>query len=155
DGRELFIAHQLLDQRAPATDENVRTGALMQNVLRRVPVDRLDQPGTLLKLGGVGAGAGDPAGVAVFGGGQLAVALAGVHQVALLGPDGWPGPHVPVGRRPTVVLTAGAGRLVVLNTFDDSLSVLDPERAAVTRTVPLGPPGTLDFKDRGELLFYD
>jgi DNA-binding beta-propeller fold protein YncE/mono/diheme cytochrome c family protein len=162
DGRELLVAHQLLDRKAPATQENLRRGVLMANVVRRIPLAqlslpgaKLDDPARLIRLGGVGAGAGDPAGVAALPGGSLAVALAGVHEVALLDAAGHTAHRVAVGRRPTRIVPAGDGRLVVLNTFDDSLSVLDPGRAAVARTIALGPRAKLSFRERGELLFYD
>jgi YVTN family beta-propeller protein len=162
DRSELLVAHQTLDQRAPTTEENIRRGALMANVLQRIPLDRLvgpqiipDESDTLVRLGGVGAGAGDPAGVAVAEDGRLAVALAGVDQVALLDADGQPGPRVGVRRRPTALVPGPGGQLIVVNTFDDSLSVLDPRTAAVARTISLGPAPPLDFKDRGEVLFYD
>jgi YVTN family beta-propeller protein len=162
DRRELLVAHQTLDQRAPTTEGNIRRGTLMANVLRRIPLDQLAaQPplvegaDSVIRLGGLRAGAGDPAGVAVAGGGWVAVALAGVHQVALLDADGRAGPRVGVGRRPTALVPGPDGQLIVVNTFDDSLSVLDPRTAAVTRTISLGPAPPLDFKDRGELLFYD
>jgi YVTN family beta-propeller protein len=162
DRGELLVAHQTLDQRAPTTEENIRRGALMANVLRRIPLDRLvAQPplvegaDSVIRLGGVGASAGDPGGVAIAEDGRLAVALAGVHQVALLDADGRPGPRIGVGRRPTALVPGPGGQLIVVNTFDDSISVLDPRTAAVTRAISLGPAPPLDFKDRGELLFYD
>jgi YVTN family beta-propeller protein len=154
DGRDLLVAHQMLDPHAPATEENVRRGVLMANVVRHVPLTDLGSPGLLTRLGGVGAGAGDPAGI-IAGNGRTAVALSGVNEVALLDPAGRTTHRVPVGRRPTAVVPAPDGRLVVLNTFDDSVSVLDPNTAAVVRTVPLGPAAKLGFRERGELLFHD
>jgi cytochrome c peroxidase len=44
---------------------------------------------------------------------------------------------------------------VAVNTFDDSLTLLDAGRGAVLRTIPLGPRPELAAKDRGEQLFYD
>jgi YVTN family beta-propeller protein len=162
DGRDLLVSHQLLDERAPATVENLQSGDLLANVVRRIPIARLTTPGaelddadSLTRLGGWGAGAGDPAGVIDLGGGRVAVALAGVHEVALLGAAGEAPRRVAVGRGPTAVAAAPGGRLVVVNTFDDSLSVIDPDRAEVTRTISLGPMPELGPKDRGEQLFFD
>src|SRR5262249_6240338 len=60
------------------------------------------------------------------------------------------------GRRPTALVAGPRGQpLVVVNTFDDSLSLLDPRQGGVTGTVLLGPQPELDPKDRGEILFYD
>jgi YVTN family beta-propeller protein len=158
DGTELLVAHQILDHRAPTTRENVASGALMANVLRRISVDRLLTPGTDLEAGGppLRLPGGDPAGVAVAEGEPIAVALAGVNELALLPTGDTPARRVAVGRRPTVALTAGAGRpVVVLNTFDDSLSLVDADRGRVTGTITLGSQQPLGPQERGELLFHD
>jgi cytochrome c peroxidase len=87
---------------------------------------------------------------------RVAVALAGVNEVALAGVDGKTARRIAVGRRPTAVLAGAHGQpVVVVNTFDDSLSLLDPRRGAVTGTVALGPRPELASRDRGEQLFYD
>jgi DNA-binding beta-propeller fold protein YncE len=163
DGKDLLVAHQVLDQHAPTTRENVEHGVLMANVVQSLPLDRLraegpdlDRAGRLIRLGSAGNGAGDPAGLAVLDGGQLAVALAGVDQVALVGADGTTGRRVGVGRRPTVVLSGGPDQpLVVVNTLDDSLSLVDARRGTVTRTLSLGPQPELGPADRGERVFFD
>jgi DNA-binding beta-propeller fold protein YncE len=162
EGKHLLVAHQILNQRAATTRENIARGVLMANVLQRIPVDRLldpdanlDEASQVVRLGDVGSGAGDPAGVAVVDADQVAVALAGVHEVALVRGDGTPARRIAVGRRPTAVVAATADRLVVLNTFDDSLSFLDTRRGIVTDTVALGPKAKLDYRERGELLFHD
>lgn len=161
DGRELLIAHQILDETTPTTLENVRGGVLMANVLRRVPVDRLIVPGAdvnggeVIRLGGVGAGAGDPASLAVLDGGTVVVCLAGVGEVALLPADGGTVRRIPVGRRPTALTAGPRGQIVAVNTLDDSLSVIDPRRAAVARTIALGVQPPLTDRDKGERHFYD
>jgi cytochrome c peroxidase len=161
-GKDVLLAHQVLDQKAPTTRANIERGLLMTNVLRSLPLEQLRTPGAdleragrVVRLGGVGAGAGDPAGVAVLDGGEVAVALAGVDEVALLRPGGDSVRRVRVGRRPTALLSAAPGRLVVANTFGDSLTLLDARRGTVAATVALGPTPALEAKDRGELLFHD
>jgi DNA-binding beta-propeller fold protein YncE len=163
DGKRLVMSHQVLDQKAPTTKKNIQRGALMGNVLRWAPVDRLlgpwadlEKASQVVRLGTVGAGAGDPAGALVVDGGQVAVALAGVNEVAFVSPDGKKTSRVAVGRRPTVLVGGTKEQpLVVVNTFDDSLSLLDPSRGTVLRTIRLGAKVALDGKDRGELLFHD
>jgi DNA-binding beta-propeller fold protein YncE len=163
DGKQLLVSHQVLDQRAATTRENIERGILMANVLRLIPLDRvlapranLDEAGRLLRLGAPGAGAADPTGVAFLGTDQIAVALAGVNEVALVGVDGKTARRVAVGRRPTALLVGAHGQpVVVLNTLDDSLSLIDPRRGTVTRTLALGPRPELASRDRGERLFYD
>jgi DNA-binding beta-propeller fold protein YncE len=164
DGKHLLVAHQILHQKAPTTRQNIERGVLMANLLRSIPLDQLrarrgnlDKGSRVIRLGGKGAGAGDPAGVAVLDGGRVAVALAGVDEVALVRlANGRTVRRQRVGRRPTALRGGVEKRpLVVLNTFGDSLSVLDPRRGKVRRTISLGPGPRLTDKDRGELLFYD
>jgi DNA-binding beta-propeller fold protein YncE len=159
DGKRLLIAHQVLDQQAPTTAENVERGVLMANVLRSVRVSALPDPrADLDKLSDVTRldRAGDPAGLAVMDAGTVAVALSGVDEVAFLPADGKKPRRVAVGRGPTALIHAPRGQtLVVLNTFDDSLSLLDTSRAVVLHTVPLGPRPKLDYAERGEVLFHD
>jgi cytochrome c peroxidase len=86
----------------------------------------------------------------------VAVALAGVDEVALVRSDGQTAWRVAVGRRPTVILQWEAGqRLVVLNTLDDSLSLIDLRHGTVTGSIALGPRPPLGPAERGELLFYN
>jgi YVTN family beta-propeller protein len=162
DRKHLLLSHQVLDQKAATTRPNIERGVLMANVVRALPLDRLPgaragpEKGRLIRLGSPGAGAGDPAGLVPLDGGRLAVALAGVNEVALVGADGKTSKRIAVGRRPTALLLPGkSGPLVVLNTFADSLSLLEPRTGVVRATVPLGPQPELSCADRGELLFYD
>jgi DNA-binding beta-propeller fold protein YncE len=158
DGKHLLVSHQVLDQKAPTTRDNVERGRVMSNVVRSIPIDRLRSPhanlytgSRLLQLGG----AGDPAGIAVLGVDRIAVALAGVNEIALIGRDGETPRRVAAGCRPTAVV-AGAGQpLVVVNTFEDSLSLLDARRGTLLRTISLGPQPMPSYRDRGEVLFHD
>jgi DNA-binding beta-propeller fold protein YncE len=163
DGRHLLIAHQILDQQAPVVEEKIWRGIVMSNVVSSIPLDALRKPGVDLdksgesiSLKGSGQGAGDPAGLAVLDREQFAVALAGVNEVALVRADGDLVRRVLIGRRPTAVVSGGPGQpIVVLNTFDDSLSVVDPRKGFVLRTIALGRQPALSPADRGELLFFD
>jgi hypothetical protein len=162
-GTQLLLSHQVQNQHAATTRENIERGVLMANVVRVLPLDRvltprsnLEASGRLLRLGTTGAGAGDPAGLTALDAEQFAVALAGVDQVALVRMDGGTARRVAVGRRPTAVLPQAAGKpLVVINTFNDSLSLVDARGGTVTRSIPLGPMSQLRAKERGEMLFYD
>ena len=82
---------------------------------------RFDRPGVELDLGGIAKG------YAV----DKVVELLRKRQVAsaLVSAGGKEMRRVAVGRRPTAVLAGPrGGPLVVVNTFDDSLSLLDPAR---------------------------
>jgi DNA-binding beta-propeller fold protein YncE len=161
-GDQLLVSHQVLDQLAPTTADNIARGQLMANVVRAIPLDRLLRSeadlgaiGRLWRLDEAAAGAGDPAGLTPLADGRIAVTLAGVHQVAFIAKDRQRIRRVPVGRRPTAVVVGHNQPLIVVNTFDDSLSLLDPQQGTVRATISLGPQPKLSYKDRGELLFYD
>lgn len=63
--------------------------------------------------------------------------------------------RVPVGRNPrSIVLSPDGGTLYTANRLDDSISVLDTARAAVTATIPLGGPAEITAERRGERLFF-
>jgi YVTN family beta-propeller protein len=63
--------------------------------------------------------------------------------------------RVPVGRNPrSVVLSPDGATVYVSNRLDDSISVLDAARGAVTATIQLAGPAELTAQRRGERLFY-
>ncbi|HLJ96241.1 MAG TPA: cytochrome c peroxidase, partial [Gemmataceae bacterium] len=159
---QLVLAHQILNEHAATTRENIERGVLMANVLQEFPLDQVRTPGAHLEatgrrlpLGTERAGAGDPAGIALLDDGEIAVALAGVNELAILRTKDGTHRRIPVGRRPTAVVAVPGQGLVVLDTFSDALSVIDPRRGTVVRTIPLGPQPELTAKERGELLFFD
>lgn len=163
DKKQLLVSHQILDQQTPVFEEKIWRGFLMQNVVRSLPLEKLTQPKLNLDasempiaLKSNGQGAGDPAGLAVLPNDRFAVALAGVNEIALVSDEGDTLRRVAVGRRPTA-LVSGAPKqpLVVVNTFDDSLSLVDPQRGLVVGTISLGTPPPLTSAQRGELLFFD
>ncbi len=164
DGQRLLIAHQFLDQQAPVLEEKIWRGLLMANEVASIPLSELlrktgadlDKSGKSISLKGSGQGAGDPAGVAVLDREHFAVALAGVNEMALVRADGEVVHRALVGRRPTAVVAGAPGQpAVVLNTFDDSLSLVDPREGFVRGTIDLGRQPALSYADRGELLFFD
>jgi cytochrome c peroxidase len=163
DGQRLLIAHQLLDQQTPVLEEKIWRGLLMTSEVASIPLGELrktgtnlDKSGESISLKGSGQGAGDPAGVAVLDRAHFAVALAGVNEMALVRADGEVVHRVLVGRRPTAVVAGAPGQpAVVLNTFDDSLSLVDPLEGFLRRTIDLGRQPALSPADRGELLFFD
>jgi DNA-binding beta-propeller fold protein YncE len=164
DNKSLLLAHQILDQKVPTTRKNLEQGKLIANVLRLVPIDalldpkaRLDEVSRLVRLDTPGTGAGDPSGVAPVGERNVAVMVAGTNEAALVRLDGkGKVQRIKVGRRPSAVVPGGLSRpLVVVNTFGDSLSLLDPARGLVTGTVSLGKQPPLTSAERGERLFFD
>lgn len=163
DREKLLIAHQILDPHTPTLEEKIWRGTLLANVVRTIPLAELPKPRAnlrdseeLISLKGNGQGAGDPAGVTVLSEDQFAVALAGVNEVALIESDGERLRRLSVGRRPTAIIRPASGsEIVVLNTFDDSLSVVDARCGLVVATIALGEEPPLTPAERGERLFFD
>jgi hypothetical protein len=161
DGKELLIAHQILDQKRPVTEAAIEQGLLIRNVVRRLPRNELTADGTRsvpatfrLDDGWI-HGAADPAGIAVLDEKRLAVALAGNNSVALLNADYQVERRINVGARPTLILREPGGDLLVVNTLSDSISRIDPSGERIQVEIPLGPMPRLAARDRGELLFHD
>jgi cytochrome c peroxidase len=156
DNTRLLIAHQVLDSKAPATQENVERGVLMANVVQSIALEELDRQGkylagTVLQLNG-----GDPARIAVLDSKRMAVVLSGANEVALVRLDGTATLRTNVGLRPTAVAGGSAGQpLVIVNTLADSLAAIDPETGRCLRTISLGPCPEPGPAQRGERLFFD
>ena len=165
DGESLLLTHQVLRRLARTSFEDVHWGSLLSNHLRILKVDAvlgarsdadLLRGSRLLDLGNTGNGAGDPAAIAIDRDGGIAIALAGVDQVALgrrptarLHPVG-------VGRRPTAVaVTPDGSTLYVADTLDDTVTVIDLPTGLWRGKIPLGPRPTPTLAERGERLFFD
>ena len=164
DGRSLVVAHQTLNRLARTSFEDVHWGSLLGNHLRLLRMDAvLDPEADLLKgsrlvdLGRTGRGAGDPGAVAFDRRGRMVVALAGVHEVALI-PDStsYDASRVAVGRNPSAVLPSPDGTVVyVADSLDDAITVVDASTGARLKDIPLGPRPDLGPVGRGERLFAD
>jgi cytochrome c peroxidase len=168
NGRKLLVAHQILNDLAETTHNDVHWGVLMSNVVRWLSLDRvLDPAADILAdshvhlAGDSNTPGADPSGMAMTPGGTAIVALAGGNELGLVQEDDYSLYRVPLGRRPTaVVATSDGRRAYVANTFDDSISLVDVdparvEPARVERTLRLGEMPRLTLVDKGELLFYD
>jgi YVTN family beta-propeller protein len=163
DGTRLLISHQGLNSRGISSRDDIHWGNLITNGLRELRLATvLDPKADLLRnsrlhrLGDVGRGAGDPTGVTVAPGGKMVVALAGVAEVAIGGAEVGAWQRIAVGRRPTAVAPNPDGRRAyILNTHDDSVSVVDLKAHKVSAEIALAPKVKANVADRGELLFYD
>jgi YVTN family beta-propeller protein len=63
--------------------------------------------------------------------------------------------RIPVGRNPrNIALSADGATLWVANRLDDTISIIDTARLAVTGSIALGGPAKLTAERRGERLFY-
>ncbi|MDR3632567.1 MAG: cytochrome c peroxidase [Isosphaeraceae bacterium] len=163
DGQTLVLAHQVLRRLARTSFEDVHWGSLLSNHLRVLKVDAvltarsdadLLRGSRLLDLGNTGNGAGDPAAVAFDHQGGIAVALAGVDEVALgRSPTARLHP-VGVGRRPTALAVQPNGSsLYVADTLDDTISIIDLTTGLWRGKIALGPRPDPTLAERGERLF--
>jgi YVTN family beta-propeller protein len=162
DGTRLLTVQQSLNELARSTFDDIHWGNMLVNVLYSLAIDDVCDPkADLLRdrrethLGGPQNGAGDPGAIAVAKG-RIAIALSGVHEVAVSGGLTDPLNRIAAGRRPTAVaISADGKRVFAADTFDDSVSIVDAEKLKRVATIPLGPPPKLTPADRGERLFFD
>ncbi|MBI1901479.1 MAG: c-type cytochrome [Planctomycetia bacterium] len=167
-GRKLLVSHQILNDLAETTQNDVHWGVLMTNMLRWVELDRVLSPDAeliddnLLKgshvhlAGDTSDAGGDPAAVAVAKNGMAVVALGGVNQVGLGLEKDYRLDRFRTGRRPTAVAISSDGsRAYLANTLSDSITVVDLEKRALAGEISLGPQPELSLAQRGEVLFYN
>ena len=167
DGRSLAVAHLSLGRTGRSTFQDVHWGLLVGNHLRVLDLAAVLAPGSdadlirggqLIDLGrsGTSHAAGDPGPLAFDPAGGLALALAGVDEVALAAGPAVPPRVVGVGRRPSALVLSRDGRTAyVADALDDTVSVVDVAAGRRVRTIPLGPRPEPDAVGRGERLFSD
>lgn len=157
----VLIAHQMLNANAPTTQENVHWGNVVTNNLRTLRLAALLDPSADLLhdarldyLGDEGAGAADPGGVDMTPGGLVVIALSGVDEVMLRGPQSGAETRLAVGACPTAVISSADGtRAFVANTLADSVFVIDLTARKVVAELSLGPRPPASAADCGEVLF--
>jgi cytochrome c peroxidase len=162
DGKKLLVSHQILNDLAETTHNDVTWGILMSNVLRWIVLERvLSSDSQVLEgshinmTGDTQSAGGDPSAVAVTSDGQAVVAISGIDELGIGREDDFNLKRVPVGKRPTAVAVSRDGRFAyAANTFDDSISVVDLDAAETRRRIALGPSRELTLAERGETLFY-
>lgn len=166
EGSNVYLAHQMLDERAATTHDNVSLGILLSNLVRKIPVDALFDNRRSLEtvssryfLGRTLEGAADPNGLAFDGSGRLWVALGGTSELCEVSADGIEIRRHPVKARPTRVLAIPEegqepGKVIALETLADGVAVFNATTGE-SRSIPLGPDRPLSRAERGERLFYD
>ncbi len=161
-GTHVLVAHQILNDLARTTHNDVHWGVLMSNVLRWVPLSnlmRLDRPvlqGTHVHLlGDSRFGGADPTDVAVTVDYRVIVTLGGADHVAVGRQDDYVLQRYPVGRNPVAVVLGPRDRVAwVANRFDDTVSVFQLSPPKLLATVSLGPQRPRSLPEKGEELFY-
>jgi DNA-binding beta-propeller fold protein YncE len=164
NGRDLYIAHQLLDSHAPTTFDSIHWGNLIENLVRVIPVTALldeqsdlVEAGRVIQLGSTGGGAGDPAGLAFVTPDRLIAVASGIDRAQVFPIlHGIVAPSIVTGRMPTSVTVLPDREIaVVVNMLGDSLSVIDTSTGRLVREVSLGPTPDPGPRERGESLFFD
>jgi YVTN family beta-propeller protein len=158
--KELLLTQQVLTEDMATRADDIRWGNVITNGVRSLSLDDVLTPDAdllghsrLQTLGEFRRGAADPAGLAVVGE-KMIVAVAGTGEVAF-GPQlrgDWT--RLRVGRRPTA-FAATERRTFVVNTFGDSVTVIDSDKRETVAEIALGPMPKLGPAERGEHLFFD
>lgn len=160
DGKQLFLTQQLLVEDTPTRADDIRWGNVITNGVRSLSLDDVLKPDAdlmrhcrLQPLGVFRRGAADPTGLAIVRNKRI-VALAGTDEVLFETESFDEGLRLRVGRRPTA-LAAAERRIFVVNTFADSVSVIDSDKRESLTEISLGPTPERTPAERGEVLFFD
>lgn len=168
DGDEVVLTHQLLYPIGETKQSHITWGGVITNVLHTLPIRRLTESrnldesrperihGSMWPLGEQGRAAGDPGPVACNVSGDVFVLFSGVNEVARKRKGEQHLTRTPVGLRPAGMhFNEFRNRMLVANTNDDTVSVINPLDMSVTSTIRLGPPVVKNPQQQGEDLFYD
>ncbi|MDB5391944.1 MAG: cytochrome c peroxidase [Planctomycetaceae bacterium] len=165
DGRQVILAHQILNQVAETSHDAVFWGIVMSNTLRIIPLNNLldAQRQPLMQadihfLGEPNHGAADPTDVTLGINETLLTTLGGVDELAI-------GVHldhsfdrVKVGRHPVAVVTNAEGNLAfVANQFSDSVSIVEVQTRKNLGEISLHgalTPREPTLVEQGEALFH-
>lgn len=159
----LLVSHQMLNELAHTTRNDVHWGLLMSNDLRWLKIDSVLAGGRetyfgshMHPLGEAGQGGGDPAGLDVAADGTVVVTMAGSGQIAVGKEEEFSLQRIDVGQRPVAVRIARDGKTAwVADQFADAIVRIDLPNREVAETISLGPQPTLSLVQKGEVLFHD
>lgn len=180
DGMFAYVA-DMKNRGFATTRDNIDRGwVLGQRLTRLAVIGEESSPFFTLSLDPQGKAAGDAHGMAVSPDGKvLAVSLGGTHEVMLFRTDKRPLPwrengsrdliapelirdgdtrfqRVATGGRPTELAFSPDGKtLYVANYLANTIQLIDPGTASVTRSIALGGPAEPSLARRGEALFHD
>ena len=163
DRKHVKLTHQIMLSITATTRSRISWGGVVSNSLQTIPVRQFLTEktsaetnaaqtiyGRMYPLGEDRYAAGDPSGVASARDGRTFVALSGVHEISLKRKDALDLARSRTGRRPTELhFDEASNQLFVLNTFDDSVSVVDGESLEELRRIPLGTGGGADCVTAG------
>lgn len=159
----VLVSHQMLNELAHTSRNDIHWGLLMSNDLRWIKTDaflqqesELYQSSHMHPLGKEGHAAGDPGRLAFSGNHKVVVTISGTNEIAFGREEDFWLKRVKVGRRPVdVKIDSNSRYAYVANSFDDSISVFDLQRNEVSKTISLGRLRPLSQTEQGEQLFFD
>lgn len=159
----LVATHQMLNELAHTSRNDIHWGLLMSNDLRWIPVEAflqkkrpLYQLAHMHPLGKENHAAGDPGNFDIADDGTVVVTISGVDEIAFGKEDDFQLKRLKVGNRPVDVAIDSTGKKAfIANSFDDSVSVFDLTTEKVEGTIALGKLRQLTGIEKGEQLFFD
>lgn len=159
DEERLLISHQDLNRLAQTSFDDVHWGMLLTNKVRSVSIEKfLDahSPTEVWRVGDVGRAGGDPDDLIALNDGRIAVALAGVGEVAISKFGSRAPERFETGSLPTAMVTdEWRDRLFVANKLDDLISIIDLKEGGVVGTISLSPGVARTPVERGERTFFN
>ena len=162
DGKKLVLVGQKLNKLARSTRNDIHWGLMVSNEIRTYQVASLlkhqSTPVRPAKTVGIGSddnGKGDPESLIPIDKKQIAIALAGVHQVAIRDQTTNRIDYVSVNKGPTdLALATSKEWLAAANMFSDSITLIHLESQKPNH-ISLGKSKALTAAQRGEQLFFD
>lgn len=160
-GTMVYLTHQRLSGVAETSRDDLHWGTLIQNNVSTLSLEKFldstvpdNRQLQTRRLGNVGNGAADPAGILVSEDQDLFVAVSGTDQLAILRKGAEQPDFVDAGIRPTDIRRLGRDEIVVLNRLSRTLSIIRETRPW-TLQATLGQPAALDTPEAlGERAFF-
>lgn len=164
DGGVLWLGNESLNEKAATIGPDVTWGVLMDNHLRRIPLNELLQwsgeatrLGRVFRLGDELGPGGDPGPILITDLGEVLVLLSGVDRLGIKADSNVR--HItrlPVGKHPVAMTLGPEQRYVyVANRMSDSVSVVNIKEQNTVDTISLGPQPEWTSVEKGERHFYD
>lgn len=163
DGKTIVLSHQMLNELAHTSRNDIHWGLLMSNDLRWIPVEaicsstkELYQSAHMHPLGKENHAAGDPGNLAVAKTNRVVATISGVNEIAYGHEDDFWMKRIKVGKHPVdVCFDEDASNAYVINSFEDSVSVFNFEKEKIVKTISLGAVRGLTEIEQGEQLFFN
>ncbi len=163
DGKHLWVVGQKLNKLARSTRNDIHWGLMLSNEIRSFEISNCFSnkknsklnPLQTIAIGSDENGKGDPAHLVKIDRDRSAIALAGVHQIAIRNSKSNQFKYIDAGKHPAKLAISTSGTwLASANTFSDSVTLVDLKNEKPIN-ISLGSMGKLTSAQRGEQLFFD